>query len=162
MGTQAADPDLNQDALLASLVPSPTEDPSLSPAWGVGPGWGAATHTLELQFPEDEWQQEEAEGHREDEDEGQGQRGGWEELHRPQHHEADDLGERVQVHAPGSHLQAEAGVITCPARAPSTPHPTLARAAGRALYPLGIGYIRVVLGRLEQKQDAVKELDATE
>lgn len=32
--------------------------------------------TLELQIPEDEWQQEAAQGHCEDKDEGQGQRGG--------------------------------------------------------------------------------------
>lgn len=45
---------------------------------------------------------------------------------------------------------------------PATPHPTLGRAARRALYPLDVGHDRVVLGRLEQKQQAVKELDAAE
>lgn len=40
------------------------------------------------------------------------------------------------------------------------PHPRLG--SQRALYPLDIGHIWVVLGWLEEKQDAVKELDAAE
>ena len=43
-----------------------------------------------------------------------------------------------------------------------TPHPTPTWASETVVYPHGVGHVWVVLARLQQKQDAVKQLDATE
>lgn len=115
------------------------------------------TYTLEFQFSEDEWQEETTQRHGEDEDKGQGQRGG-SGLHYPQHRQADDLDAREEVHAPGLHLWGSPG--QCLLCSDTLPPPQLDSC--RAEYPLDKGHIRVVLGRLEHEQDAVKELDATE
>ena len=42
------------------------------------------------------------------------------------------------------------------------PHPTPTWASKTAAYPPGVGHFWIVLARLQQKQDAVKQLDATE
>ena len=43
-----------------------------------------------------------------------------------------------------------------------TPHPTSTWASETAAYPHGVGQVWIVLARLQQKQDSVKQLDATE
>ena len=62
-----------------------------------------------------------------------------------------------QVFTCGPRLGSPPALLRHPA---PPPHPGLG--SRRALYPLDVGHVRMVLRWLEEKQDAVQELDATE